>query len=154
AQSDAAQELSDALLSFPPALHSVDQQRLAHQVEERHAGIERRERILEDHLHLATERPQLRRSQLTELNHRAAADSHEDLAAGRLDGPQHTARGGRLAAAALPDQAERLSLVDVEVDAIDRAHVADGALEEALLDREELLEAGDAQQGRSRRAHS
>ena len=48
--------------------------------------------------------------------------------AGRLDGAQDAARGGGLAAAALADQAERLALVDVEVDAVDRAHVADRPL--------------------------
>jgi hypothetical protein len=37
----------------------------------------------------------------------------------------------------------------VEVDAIDRADVPDRPLQEALADREELLQASDPQQGRS-----
>ena len=47
----------------PPALleraHAVDQQRLGDDVGDRHARVERRERVLEDHLHLAPQRPQL-----------------------------------------------------------------------------------------------
>ena len=77
-----------------------------------------------------------------------------DLPLRRLDGAQHAARRGGLATAALAHQAERLALVDVEVDAVDGAHVADRALEEALLDGKELLQPGDAQERRLRRAHA
>ena len=45
--------------------------------------------------------------------------------AGRVDQPQQRHAGGRLAAAGLPDQAERLAAPDVEVDAVDRPHAAD-----------------------------
>jgi hypothetical protein len=110
------------------------------EVEERHARIERRERILEDHLHLAAERAQLRGPQPAPSRPPIRRPPASDLPPGRLDGPQHAARGGGLAAAALTNEAERLALVDVEVHAVDRAHVADRALEKALLDGEELLE--------------
>ena len=76
-----------------------------------------------------------------------SADPHEDLARGRLDRPQDAARGRGLAAAALPDQAQRLALVDVEVDAVHRADVAHRPLQEALPDRKELLQPGDPQEG-------
>ena len=48
-----------------------------------------------------------------------------DRAAGRLEQPGEQPAGGGLAAAGLADQAERLALADVEVDAVDRAHRAD-----------------------------
>ena len=144
---DAAQEIGHALLALAPAPHAVDQQRLADEVEQRHAGIERGERVLEDHLHLAAQRPQLRPAQPAHLDHRRRPVTRMRISpAGRLDGPQDAARGGGLPAAALPDEAQRLPLVDVEVDAVHRADVAHRPLPEALPDRKELLEPGDPQQ--------
>ena len=60
-QPDAAQEIRHALFTLVATLHAVDQQRLADDIEQRHARIERGERVLEDHLHLSTQRAQLRR---------------------------------------------------------------------------------------------
>jgi len=79
-----------------------------------------------------------------------------DLAGGRLDEAEHEAARRRLAAAALADQAERLALVDVEADVVDRAHAADLALdEEPGGDREVLGQVLDAQQrGGGGRAHA
>ena len=48
-----------------------------------------------------------------------------------------------------PTSAERLALVDVKVDAVHGAHVADRPLQKALPDRKELLQAGDPEQRRS-----
>jgi hypothetical protein len=70
----------------------------------------------------------------------------EDLAAGRVDGAQDAARGGGLAAARFADQAQRLALVQGEVDPVDGADMTDGALEEALGDGEEFLEAAHLEQ--------
>jgi hypothetical protein len=57
---DEPQQLSDALHPLAAASHAVDQQRLADIVEQRHARIERAERILKDHLDVAPERLELR----------------------------------------------------------------------------------------------
>ena len=54
---DATEEIGHVFLALPPALHTVHQQRLSHEIEQRHAGIERGEGILKDHLHLPTQRP-------------------------------------------------------------------------------------------------
>ena len=51
----------------------------------------------------------------------------------------------RLAAPGLADDAERLALAHRQVDAVDRLHLADRALEDARLDREVLDEALDAE---------
>jgi hypothetical protein len=153
-QADAAQEIRHALFTLPPVLHAVDEQRLADEIEQRHARIERRERILEDHLHLAPQRSHLRRAQRAHLDHRAGRDAQEDFAARRLDRTEDAARRRRLAAAALADEAERLALVDVEVDPVDRAHVALRTLQEALPDRKELLQFLDPQQRGLVRAHA
>src|SRR4029450_10604942 len=84
------------------------------------------------------------------LDHRSVAAPHEDLAAGRLDRSQDAAGRGGLSAAALPHQAQRLALVDVEIDTVDGAHVPDRAPEKALPDRKEFLQAGDPEQRRTR----
>ena len=44
----------------------------------------------------------------------------------------------RLAAAGLPDEAERLAPADVEVDPVDRLDRGDLALQDPALDREDL----------------
>jgi hypothetical protein len=63
----------------------------------------------------------------------------------------------RLAAARLADDAERLTRLHREVDAVHGAHEADRALEEPRLDREVLLEVGDLEDravgGAVRRRH-
>ena len=60
-----------------------------------------------------------------------------DAPVGRVDQPDHRPREGRLAAARLAHQAQRLAAAHVERHAVDGAHVADVALEdEPLRDRE------------------
>jgi hypothetical protein len=54
---DEAKQLGDAFHALAAVSRAVDQQRLADVVEQRHARIERAERILEDHLDVAPERP-------------------------------------------------------------------------------------------------
>ena len=57
----------------------------------------------------------------------------------------------RLAAARLADEPERLAAPDLQVDAVDRLHVADGALEEPLADGKVLPQpvGGEQDVGRS-----
>ena len=85
---------------------------------------------------------------------RASGNPNEDLARGRLDGSQDAAGGRGLAAAAFPDEAQRLTLVDVKVDPVDRADIPYRPLQEALPNGKELLQPGDPQQRRWRSAHS
>jgi hypothetical protein len=145
-EADAAEEIGYLFLALPTALDSVHQQGLPHEIEQRHAGIERGEGILEDHLHFPTQRSQLRPAQPAHIDHRATGDAHEDFPAGRLDGPYDASGGGRLPAAAFPDETEGLSFIDVKADAVHGSDMAHRPLQETLPDREELLEPGDAQQ--------
>ena len=64
-----------------------------------------------------------------------------DLARGRVDQFEDCFACGRLAAAALPDEAQRLALGDIEGDAVDRVNLADRALQQTFTDREMLDEA-------------
>ena len=95
------------------------------------ARVQRRVRVLEDHLHIAALAAQLARARRRQFH------AHElDRAGRRLveleDGPSDR----RLAAAGLADQAERLATADAERHVVDRSHPADPALEDPLAHRE------------------
>src|SRR5205085_10777599 len=97
------------------------------------ARVGRRIGILKHHLQFSAIGPHLAPRQLVDP---LAIDA--DLTGGRLDELQNRLAGGRLAAAALADEAQSLALPDVEGNAVDRMDVADGLLQQALLDREML----------------
>ena len=65
---------------------------------------------------------------------------HGARAVGRFQQPGQQAAGGRLPAAGLAHQRQRLAAVDVEVEPIDGLDRADGAAQEPGLDREVLLQ--------------
>jgi hypothetical protein len=71
------------------------------------ARVERRERILEDHLHLAPQRLHLLPPRPSDV-----LPAKAERAVGRVDQAHDRPRHRRLAAAGLPHQPERLALVD------------------------------------------
>src|SRR3954468_20081324 len=146
AQPDALEDVSDARAALLRVADAVHAQRLADDVAGRHARIERRERILKDDLHLPSVGAQLRLGEMRDIR---AVDL--DLPRSRLDQPQDRATNGGLAAAGLAHQRERLAGADRERHAIDRIDVTGRAAQQALLDREMLLEVRDLENGRSRR---
>ena len=73
-----------------------------------------------------------------------------DLARRRLEQPQQRPSERRLAAPGLAHEADRLSRVDVQVDAVDRLQLGDGALQHPLLDGEVLPHAARLEQGIAR----
>src|SRR5690606_13690778 len=123
-----------------PALDAVHQQRLADDVEQVLARVERAERVLEHQLHLAAQWPQLGLAQLGDVDDVAFRRAEQDLAGRRVDRAQHALRGRGLTAAALPAEAEYLPVVDGEGHVVYGLDVADGALERTAPDGEVLLE--------------
>ena len=124
------EDLADARIGLGSARDAVDAERLADRPPDRVARIQGRE--LEDHLHLPSQRAELR---FGEVRHVLALEEHP--AAGRLVEAEHGPADGRLSAARLADQSERLASLDRQADAVDRLDVADVTIEEdALLDRE------------------
>jgi hypothetical protein len=106
--------------------------RLGNDVAHFHARVERAVRVLEDHLHAPAQR-----DQLAALHAVDVLAVEQDLAGSRPFEPQDAASGRGLAAAALTNQPQRLAALDVEIDAVDRLHVADLACQhDALGDRE------------------
>jgi hypothetical protein len=103
--------------------------------------VQRRVRVLEDHLHVPPQRAQLALRQVGDV--RALED---DRTTGRFEEPDEHAARGRLAAAGLADQPQRLSLVDIEVETVDRLHGTDLAAQQPFRDGEVLLQPPHRQQ--------
>jgi hypothetical protein len=137
---DGVHQLLDRLAPLALAgLHPVDRERLADDRADRLARVQRRVRVLEDHLRVAAELDQLLRLDVGDL-----LALELDRAAGRIEQAQQQAAGGRLAAARLAHQAERLAALDVEGDAVDGVHGADLLAEDQPGgEREVLLEIAD-----------
>ena len=100
-----------------------------------HPGIERRERVLEDRLDPAAVAVASRR-----VERRQVRALEPQRAGRRRLEPEHELGGRGLAAARLPDDAERLARLDHERDAVHRAHGAGRAAEEPASHREMLDE--------------
>ena len=138
---DACEHLVDDVAAVLPRPEAVDREALCDERADLHARVERADGVLEDDLHVPSHLFQVPVPEPDQI------DAVEpDLARGRLEQAQDRAPQGRLAAAGLPDEAERLAAPDVQIDAVHGLQVAGGALEESLLDREVLLQAADAKQ--------
>src|SRR5262249_2059788 len=117
---------------------------LGDDVADLHARIERAVWILEDDLDAAPQCPELLVLELGEVD-----AVIEDFAGGRPLEQQDAPAGRRLAATTLAHQPQRLPPAKREVDAVDRPNLADrAAREDALADREELLQPLHLEEGR------
>src|SRR5690606_8080391 len=105
------------------------------------AGVEGSERILENDLHFLAKRPQVARFHGI---HAAAVEN--DVAARRMVQPQDGAAEGRLAAAGLAHEPESFPFADGEGHIVYRAHMADDAADQSLLDREIFFQIPDFHQ--------
>src|SRR5208282_6462279 len=128
---------------FAAAGNTVIDQRLADDVADSEARVERGVGVLEHHLELAPVGPHLAARQRIDA---LAVDA--DLARGRVEQFEDRLARGRLAAPALADEAQGLTRADVEGDAVDRVDLPDGALQQPLFDREMLDEAANRKQRR------
>ena len=136
---------ADDLHQVDDALHAlvlvgdglVDDHRLLDDLRAGLARIERRVRILEDHLHVLA---LLLRTRPLEVERLAL---EEDLAGGRLMQTHDAAAQRRLAAAGLADDAERLAAVHLQVDVAQRVQVLRLAADFARADLELLREIVD-----------
>ena len=113
----------------------VDLERLADDVADRHPRVQRRVRVLHDHLDVAAQPAQLAsRTSRTCPGPRSTA-----VPAVGFSRPHQQLGQRGLAAAGLADDAERLALLQLEADAVDRLDRADLLLEDdAAGDREVL----------------
>jgi len=102
------------------------------------AGVQARVGILEDHLHLPAQGPQLPCAEVLD-----SLPLEGDLAGRRLEQPHDRAAERRLAAARLAHEAERLPRLHREADVVDGVHARNLALQHALPDRKVLLDVLD-----------
>ena len=118
AQPDLREQLVDARIALGGRFGElVDHERLGDRRADRHPRVERRVRVLEDHLHVAAHRAQLALRQPRDVG-----AVERDRAGARLEQAQDRAAERRLAAARFADEAERLAAPDLEIDLRYRAH--------------------------------
>src|SRR5262249_54861434 len=129
------ENLPDALLPLVRVAETVDLHRVGHDRPYALAGVERRVRILEDHLNLPPERPHAPRAEVPDLR-----PLEDDLAVGRFEQPHDRATERRLAAARLSHEPERLAFSHYEAHVVDGMDAGDLARKNALTDREVLLD--------------
>ncbi len=97
-------------------------------------GVQRRVRVLEDHLEVAAGFPHPSGGPVGDV-----LAVEQDGAAGGFEQPGDQAARGRLAAAGLADQPQRLAGSDREVDAVDGSYGPDLPLEDDALPEGEVL---------------
>src|SRR5262249_15549199 len=113
-EADHLEQLLDPRAQVAARRAFVDAKRVADDLADALARVQRRVRVLEDHLHLAPVRPQLAPRELRDV---AAVEG--DASARRLVQAHEQAAEGGLAATGLSDHSEGLAAIDLERDAVD-----------------------------------
>jgi hypothetical protein len=138
-EANEAEHLHDPVGSFLRVTYAVDEQRLPHNVQQGHSGVQGGERVLKDHLHLTPKgcKPALR-------NGRHIQDftvvQKKNLTGRRRNGSQNTAGRRSFSAAALSDEGQRFPLIQKKSHVVHRLHEADGPLEKTPSNGEIFLE--------------
>lgn len=117
-QSDPVEQLLDPALEVGAAGQAVQFQRVADDLAHAFAGIQRCIGILEDHLDLAPQRPQLARGPSDEL-----LTVEPDRPRRGPDQLQDGTAQGRLATAGFADQAQGFALVERQAHPVDGPHL-------------------------------
>src|SRR4030095_413714 len=131
------EQFAHALAPLLRAAHPVHQERLADDVGDAHARIERGEWVLEHHLHMPAVALELALRERRKIDD-AAVDAEANLARCRRQRAQDAARDRGLAAAAFADQRQRFAPADVKRHAIDGTNVTHRASQESATDRQVL----------------
>ena len=139
-QANDAQQLSYARLEVPAAHVAVHYQRLADDLQERHAWVQRPVGVLEHLLHIEPYVAQGRGVGVDDVDRAPARVVEDHLARGRFDSPEYAVPGRGLSATALADQAQRLALEHFEAHAVYRLHLSNGASEQPACDGVILLQ--------------
>src|SRR5207247_5832696 len=145
AQADLVEERHDLRVELAAARQAVKAKWLADDLAARHARVQRRVRVLEDHVHLAPQWPHL---PAREVGHLDTADP--DPTRRRLAEADDAVRDRRLAGAGLADEAEHLARANRERDPVDGMDDP-AAAEELRPDVEVLDQALDLEHGRAGR---
>ena len=150
-QADQVEQLGDPFAEPAAAPgDAMDLERFAHDLPHPHAGIERAEGILKHHLHASPQR-----AQPALVDSRDVLAVEDDPPCRRLQHPQDRQRRRRLAAAALPHQAEGLAPPEFERHAVDRLDGPDAPPHQHPLGNREMdLQVLDPQQDVVRTVHA
>ncbi|MNX03064.1 hypothetical protein D3C86_326320 [compost metagenome] len=141
-QAHAFQQLGHAALGIAALGHAVHQQRLHDGEADRHARIQRRERILEHELDVAAQG-----LKLVVLQAHDVASAELDLAALAVHQAQERAAGGGLAATRFAHQRQRFAGKQIEADLFHRVDAALHAAQDAAAQIEAGHQIAHAQDG-------
>ena len=129
------EQVCHPLIDFLALGDSMDEQRLADDLADRHARVERSVGVLEDDLHVPSQGSQ------RAAGHRGDVLALEqDLAGRRFDQLHDESAGRGLAAAGFAHEPQDLALGDRKTDAVDGLHLSGDPGQDALTDREVLLQ--------------
>src|SRR5882672_4853868 len=135
-EADCAEKVAHAGGGLAPAGQAVGAERLADDSAHAVSRVQGGERILEDHLHGAAQRPQFSLAEVGDVT-----SVEKDAPGRRVVETQDRPADRRLAATGLADQPECLPAANRQRDVVDGANVAHVAVEkDATLDREVKLE--------------
>ncbi len=108
AQADQTEQIRHLLFSFcPMGIQAIDRKRLGDNIGNRHARIQRRIRVLKDHLHFFSQF-----MHFTRTGGKHIGAFKQDAAAGGFIEPEHRTPGGRLPTAGFADQPHRFALMN------------------------------------------
>ena len=124
---DRLERLGDPAAALLRAPDPVNLERMTDRLLDRHRGVERRVRVLEDDLHLPPDCAKLALGHARDL-----ASLELDAPLGRLDEPEQRSAERGLAAPRLADEPEHLALAKLERDVVHGLHVPRLAADEPL----------------------
>src|SRR5579864_905597 len=131
-EADEIDELAHHLAPRLGGADAVDDERLADDVEDGHAWIERAEGVLEDELHLAAKRLERLALERRHIDGRPRIVEGDRARIGRERAKQQLAQR-RLAAAAFADEAQAFAALDREADIVDGGEASGLAAEDAAF---------------------
>ena len=123
-QADRLEEVLDLLLLLLAAGQLMNRDGLADDASDGHSRVETRVRVLEDHLHLATEA-----TEFAALDLREVGAFEANRPAGGARELEDGLAGGGFATAGFANEAERLAALHLEANAVHGPDVGDFALE-------------------------
>jgi hypothetical protein len=149
-QPNPAEQFGDAFLQLAAMRDIVGDERLADDLEQRPARIERRVGVLEDHLGVASQRLQLAPVEFGDIHNVAGFASEQHFASAGLNGAQDAATCRRLAAATLADQPERVAFADDETHIVYGGGLPSYPTKKSSGDRKRLGQVAHLEQRRLR----
>ncbi len=139
AQPDHAEQVRNLFVYLFATGNIVDLHGFADQLAQGHAWVERRIRVLKDHLHVAARLLQMSSIEIRYIDPAQVAILEPDLAGSWLMGAQNDATRGGLATPAFSHKPKRLPLAHLKTHIVNGAHMAHCPRQQAFLNGKMLF---------------